>query len=278
MFNNLIESERHIKDMKRRGSFIFATIMVYGLLIAVAGVGSIYAYEAHVDNQTLELTALVTMLPTAPAPPQHTTEPSDRRQSRSAVPTDSNAQVPMRTVRMSDVTDMRKVSDQIGIKGDNIPPAPPNAEIGPRNYNVGGTDSDGNSPYGSDRGTRNATTDGSGDSGLTKDTPPEIPPRVETKPAKPKIISLGVIESKVLHKAVPPYPELAKKARVSGLVTVEILLDVDGRVISAHATNGHPLLRAASEQAAYQTRFTPTLLSNQPVKVSGMITFKFVLQ
>jgi TonB family protein len=99
-----------------------------------------------------------------------------------------------------------------------------------------------------------------------------------TKPPKPSLVSLGVIESKVTHKAVPPYPELAKRARASGPVTVQILLDEQGRVVSARATNGHPLLRAAAEQAAYQTRFSPTLLSNQPVKVSGIITFNFVLQ
>lgn len=278
MFNNLVESDLHFKDMKRRGSFMFATMLVYGLLLMAAGIGSIYAYEAQVDDQSLELTSLVTMVPLNPTPPKSATEQNVRRQQRSAAPTDSTAQVPMRTVRMSDVTDMRKVKDQIGVTGDNVPPSPPNAVIGTRNYNVGGTDGNSNSPYGVDRGTRNGTAGGSGDPGLTKDTPPEIPPKVETKPPKPKIISLGVIESKVTHKAVPIYPELAKKARAQGAVTVEILLDLDGRVISAHATNGHPLLRAVSEQAAYQTRFSPTLLSNQPVKVSGIITFRFVLQ
>ncbi|MBD0328016.1 MAG: TonB family protein [Pyrinomonadaceae bacterium] len=70
---------------------------------------------------------------------------------------------------------------------------------------------------------------------------------------------------------------MAKRTRVSGPVTVQILLDEQGRVVSARATNGHPLLRAAAERAAYQTRFSPTLLSNQPVKVSGVITFNFVL-
>jgi len=59
---------------------------------------------------------------------------------------------------------------------------------------------------------------------------------------------------------------------------VEILIDEQGRVISAQATSGHPLLREAARQAALQARFTPTQLNGQPVKVSGVITYNFVLQ
>jgi protein TonB len=275
MFNNLIESDFHTADIKRRGSFLFATMMVYAVLLAAAGVGSIYAYEARVDDQNLELTALVTMLPTTAAPPKQTPEQSVRRPSRSVVPTNSAAQVPMRTALKSDVTDMRNVPTTVSASGDNIPPAPPGARIGPGNYDVPNTGGQGNSPYGSVKGTPNGTIAGGGIE-LTKEAPPEIP-KVEVAPPKPKVYSLGVIESKVIQKAVPPYPELAKRAHVSGIVTVQILLDEQGRVISARATNGHPLLTAAAERAASQTRFSPTYLSNQPVKVTGVITFKFVL-
>ncbi|MDX6696338.1 MAG: periplasmic protein TonB [Blastocatellia bacterium] len=278
MFNNLVESNLHIADMKRRGSFLLATTLAYALLLMAAGVGSIYAYEARVDNQNLELTALVTMLPaTAAAPLKRTPEQSSvRRQTRSAVPTNSAAQVPMRTALKSDVTDMRNVPAAISATGDNIPPAPPGAILGPANYDVGShNNGQGNSPYGVDRGTTNVSSGGNG-SELTKDTPPEIH-KAEVAPPKPKVYSLGVIESKVIQKGVPPYPELAKRAHVYGIVTVQILLDEQGRVISAHATNGHPLLTGAAERAASQTRFSPTYLSNQPVKVTGIITFRFVL-
>jgi TonB family protein len=274
MFNNLIESDFHTADIKRRGSFLFATMLVYAVLLAAAGVGSIYAYEARVDDQNLELTALVTMLPTTAAPPKQTPEQSVRRQARSVVPTNSAAQVPMRTALKSDVTDMRNVPTTVSASGDNIPPAPPGAIVGHGNFDVPYAGGQGISPYGSDRGTPNGTIAGGGE--LTKEAPPEIP-KVEAAPPKPKVYSLGVIESKVIQKAVPPYPELAKRAHVSGIVTVQILLDEQGRVISARATNGHPLLTGAAERAASQTRFSPTYLSNQPVKVTGVITFKFVL-
>jgi outer membrane biosynthesis protein TonB len=57
---------------------------------------------------------------------------------------------------------------------------------------------------------------------------------------------------------------------------VQVLIDESGRVVSASATGGHPLLRAAAEAAARGARFSPTLLSGQAVKVSGIITYNFV--
>lgn len=277
MFNNLVESDLHTADLKRRGSFLFGTLLVYALLFMIAGVGSIYAYEARVDNQSLELTALVTMLPTTASPPKDVPEHNVNRQPRTAS-TDETALVPVRTILKSDVTDMKNVPRDIAVAGDNIPPAPPNARLGSRNIDVSGY-SDPNSWSSTGRGGTGRPVGGSngGGSELTRDAPPELP-RVVNKPTRPALISLGVIESKVTHKAIPPYPELAKRAHASGPVVVQILLDEQGHVVSAHATSGHPLLRAAAEQAAYQTRFSPTLLSNQPVKVTGVITFNFVLQ
>jgi protein TonB len=55
-----------------------------------------------------------------------------------------------------------------------------------------------------------------------------------------------------------------------------VLIDENGSVVSASAVSGHPLLRAAAVQAARGARFSPTKLSGQPVKVSGVITYNFV--
>jgi TonB family protein len=88
----------------------------------------------------------------------------------------------------------------------------------------------------------------------------------------------GVLQGKAISKPAPPYPPAAKAAGVQGQVVVEIVVDESGRVSSAQAISGHPLLRAAAEEAATQARFTPTLISGQPVKVSGFLTYNFVLQ
>jgi outer membrane biosynthesis protein TonB len=59
---------------------------------------------------------------------------------------------------------------------------------------------------------------------------------------------------------------------------VQVLIDENGNVVAAHATSGHPLLQAAATNAARASKFTPTKLSGQPVKVNGVIIYNFVAQ
>jgi protein TonB len=75
----------------------------------------------------------------------------------------------------------------------------------------------------------------------------------------------------------PPYPPLAKQAGAQGPVNVQVLIDEDGKVISAKAVSGNPLLLRAAQQAAFGARFSPTKLNQQAVKVSGVITYNFQL-
>jgi len=106
----------------------------------------------------------------------------------------------------------------------------------------------------------------------TTATPPPIP-----TPARiPKTVAGGVLNGKAISLPKPAYPPAARAVRAGGAVPVQVLIDEEGRVVSASATAGHPLLRAAAEQAARGARFTPTLLSGQPVKVSGVIVYNFV--
>ncbi len=104
------------------------------------------------------------------------------------------------------------------------------------------------------------------------DLPPPPPPRPRM------VVQGGVLNGKAVSKPMPVYPPIAKAARASGTIVVRIVVDESGRVESAEAESGHPLLRQPSEQAARMARFSPTLLSGQPVKVSGVITYNFVLQ
>lgn len=82
----------------------------------------------------------------------------------------------------------------------------------------------------------------------------------------------------LISKPQPVYPPIAKAARAQGVVTVQVLVSEDGKVMAAQAVSGHPLLRAAAVAAARQALFTPTLLDGKPVKVSGVVTYSFVLQ
>jgi len=103
----------------------------------------------------------------------------------------------------------------------------------------------------------------------------EPPPPVPRPILKP--VSGGVLNGSALNLPSPSYPETARRLRVSGLVTVEVVIDETGKVISAVATGGPASLRDVAVQAALKARFSPTKLSGQPVKVAGLINYKFAL-
>lgn len=120
--------------------------------------------------------------------------------------------------------------------------------------------------------------------GKTTATPKPIPPsaptpQTEATPARPSgPVSGGVLNGKAISLPKPSYPPIARAAHASGTVTVQVTIDESGKVISARAVIGHPLLQQAAVQAAYQATFTPTKISGQPVKVTGEITYNFVAQ
>jgi protein TonB len=97
-----------------------------------------------------------------------------------------------------------------------------------------------------------------------------------TKKPVPKQISGGVLNGKAVSLPKPVYPPAARAVRASGAVSVQVLVDEEGNVVSASAVSGHPLLRASAVQAARSAKFTPTKLAGQPVKVSGVVTYNFV--
>jgi protein TonB len=107
---------------------------------------------------------------------------------------------------------------------------------------------------------------------LDSEPPPAPAPRPILKP-----VSGGVLNGTALTLPSPLYPESAKRLRISGLVTVEVVVDETGKVISAEATGGPAVLRDVAVQAALRARFSPTKLSGQPVKVAGLINYKFAL-
>jgi TonB family protein len=93
----------------------------------------------------------------------------------------------------------------------------------------------------------------------------------------PKTLSGGVLNGKATNLVKPAYPAAAKAVRAEGAVNVQVTIDEEGNVISASAVSGHPLLRAAAVEAARASKFSPTRLSGQPVKVTGVIVYNFTL-
>ncbi len=107
---------------------------------------------------------------------------------------------------------------------------------------------------------------------LDSEPPPSPGPKPILKP-----VSGGVLNGTAVYLPPPSYPEAAKRMRTQGVVTVEVILDETGKVVAANATGGPTMLRDAAVQAALKAKFSPTKLSGQPVKVSGVINYKFAL-
>ena len=90
--------------------------------------------------------------------------------------------------------------------------------------------------------------------------------------------SKGRAGVQIIEKPQPAYPPNARGKRIPGKVVVRVVINEEGKVMAAQVVSGHPLLHPSAVKAASNARFSPTLLSGQPVKVSGVITYNFVLQ
>ena len=265
MFNNLIESSSHISEFKRRGSFFLFTTATYLLLFVIAGVASIYAYDARLEDQNTET---ITMLSPVdlPAPPVAVTH-------NAAPPRGDNKYSP-EIIRQAPMLGV----DQPSLVPEH-PSAQPNASLpvpGPGiPFKISDHDSGPGGPGDSGPSGNGGTNSGGPVHVEIGAPPPPQPPIV--KPI-PKVISKGPITGVAISLPKPLYPQIAKQAGAKGPVNVQVLIDETGTVVSAKAVSGNPLLRAAAQQAAFLARFSPTRLGEQPVKVSGVITYNFLLQ
>lgn len=85
------------------------------------------------------------------------------------------------------------------------------------------------------------------------------------------------LEQEAIKKVEPVFPPIAKAARASGAVKIEVTIDEAGKVVDARVVSGHPLLRDSALTAARQWEFKPAKVSGKTAKVSGILTLNFVL-
>jgi TonB family protein len=90
-------------------------------------------------------------------------------------------------------------------------------------------------------------------------------------------VAVGALSALATQKVSPSYPALAKTARISGIVTVYLVVDEKGVVESVVRTEGPMQLQTAAADAARRWKFRPTLVDGQPVRVSGFLSFNFAL-
>lgn len=279
MLDQLIESKNNIKESAKRAKFL-GTTFVLVITTAFSGVlWSLFAKNVSMRGNQFEISTMVAPVPVPEDKPQPP-EPAQK------LPKNTPNNVVNQTSRQANILQINespKIPQEISVT-PNTQRARPNAPF----IISKGVEADAVNPNATanDRGV----SDGSnviGDppnlsqtKGLEIKTPPP-PPLLDVKKRaesnkKSVITTGGVMNGKAINLPKPVYSAAARAVNANGEVNVQITVDETGKVISASAVSGHPLLRGEAERAARGARFTPTLLTGQPVKVTGIIVYRFM--
>lgn len=280
MLDQLVESKSNAKENARRSGFFATTFVV--LILALLGtlVYSLFAKDYSMNAGDLELSALVAPVAVQEEEPPPPPEEKPQPQQKIAPNADVRKEV------LQDITETPKDVPKISDQKSTIPPRRANVLTVQGTTNLNARDAV-DSNYKGPVSTNNQGVKGAGgtpntgsETGGSEPPPPPPPPAATPKPTPkpvPKTISGGVLNGKATSLPQPAYPPAAKAVRAGGTVTVQVKIDEGGNVVSASAVSGHPLLKAAAESAARRAKFSPTQLSGQPVSVTGIITYNFIL-
>jgi len=266
MFDKLIVSEPDREAVKNRRNYFLVSSVVVGVLFITGVVISIFAADYGLGPGSFELTELVAPMDLEAAAPQPVRPQTAR--------TNSSTEQIIRRDNIQNIVETPHAPTAISTT--------PNASMArpiDLRFTGGPVDSGSVIPNGTGRDTSDPGGP-SGPGGLSQpqtvaDIDGETTPPPVIKKA-PTTVSKGVINGIATNLPKPAYPEAARLVDAKGAVNVQVLIDEQGNVISAHAAGGHPLLRVAAESAAKRAKFSPTFLSEVPVKVTGVIVYNFI--
>jgi periplasmic protein TonB len=108
--------------------------------------------------------------------------------------------------------------------------------------------------------------------GASEPPPPPPPPR------GPVRLHSGITAPRKVFDVAPKYPEIARAARVEGIVIIEATIDASGNVASAHVLRSKEPLDQAALDAVLKWRFTPALLNGEAIPVVITVTVNFKLE
>ncbi len=285
MLDKLVVSKNNNEENRRLGSFLMTTATGALSVLAFALVYSLFTYNLALGNDNLNLSALVapvTIAEQAP-PPEQTAQ----QRPQTAVTTVNNLPTRRENMLRVDETPLKPPTNVSVAQNQQM--ARPNSRFTLDNSDSNlSSASSGATERGN--GTSSGPTSGISDSlkptvvESAKNDAVEPPPALKTTP-KPstvtpekKIVSGGVVNGKAINLVIPVYSAAAKAVHAAGRVEVQVMINEYGRVVSTNAVSGHPLLAPAAVSAARASKFTPTLLSNQRVKVTGIIVYNFKAQ
>ena len=84
-------------------------------------------------------------------------------------------------------------------------------------------------------------------------------------------------EARLIYSVRPVYPQLARKARIQGVVRLQVLIGKDGVVEKLRLLSGHPFLVKAAMDAVKQWRYEPCRVMGESVAVTTTIDISFSL-
>ncbi len=282
MLDQMVESRSHSGEGAKRNGLLLVVGAAFISLFLGGILYSLFAQNIGVGGEGLELSTLVAPVPLpeeAPPPDEPEPEPEkkinkdpniDIRKEIIANINESPKEAPKKVQTTKSTIPERRlgVLTRRGDTNQNTTAAPVGNVA--RSDNVRGTG------IGTGDPSRAAAKPPAPEKPKAAPPPPPPPPKPKPTPKPvPKRISGGVVNGKAISLPKPPYPPAARAVRASGAVRVNVVIGKNGRVISASAGSGHPLLRAAAVSAARRARFQPTRLSGQAVEVSGVIVYNF---
>ncbi len=260
MFDNLIESGSASGSSSRRSRFFALSGAAVAAIVIAFLLLSLFAMDFEIGAEEFEMSRLLAPVLTEAPEPQLET-----RQDTAPL-----ADVPIRRINMPRVNEIGPIPKEISTV-PNQSRARPTGRFKPGL----GPEMDGrNAPTGNYENTR---TTGSGSNFTNSQPVAETVPPPKPPPTKPPSIlkRSSVINGLAKFLPKPPYPPIALQMNLTGSVDVQVMIDEAGGVVSAKAVNGHPILRNAAEKAALNAKFDPTTLNGMPVKVTGVIVYRF---
>jgi protein TonB len=244
--------ESHAEFRRSRGPSTIASFVLLTLLFATLTMLPLLFTET-LPNQQL-LTTLIVPPPPPPPPiaPAAATKAIRPTVVRSEVLTNSRLLAPSEIPRRIAI-----------LKEETLPPAATGVGV------VGGV------PGGIPGGQLGGVIGGIINSTPTAAIVPK--PAIPAPPERVVRISQGISEGLLLYKPTPPYPKIARTARIQGPVVLKAMIAKDGTIQNLLVVSGHPMLIPAALEGVRQWRYRPYLLNDEPVEVETQITVNFRL-
>lgn len=109
-----------------------------------------------------------------------------------------------------------------------------------------------------------------------KDLESTLPSGTTIESVQPRTrLPADVMEKLVTHRVDPEYPAGARKAKLHGVIALDVVVGPDGSVMDLHALNGPDVLAKAAIEALRWWRFEPYRIEGKPVVVETTVAVEF---